>query len=68
MTDKIKIEKGIPLPDLSRKYPFDKMKVGDSFFTEKAHLTGSVICAQNRTGFKFKSKFMDGGTRVWRIE
>jgi hypothetical protein len=64
----IKIEKNIPMPNFSRtKYPFDQMKVGDSFFASKPTLGSSIMSAEARTGFSFKSKFQDGGTRVWRV-
>jgi len=69
MTKNIKIEKGIPIPEFSKsKYPFDQMKVGDSFFALKPNLGSSMMNAQARNGFKFKSKYQDGGTRVWRVE
>jgi len=65
----IKIDKGIPIPELKRtKYPFDLMNIGDSFFAPKPNLTASIQCAHARTGFKFTSKFENGGTRVWRVE
>lgn len=65
----IKIEKGIPMPDFSRlKYPLDQMEVGDSFFVLKPTIASSIMSAEARTGFRFKSKYQDGGTRVWRVE
>lgn len=69
-----KVEKGIRLPKYHtapRKYPFDEMKVGDSFFIKGIHvssLDASRQLAEERTGFKFTARTMDGGARVWRIK
>lgn len=63
----IVIEKGIPLPTRARGgFPFAEMEVGDSFFIlgKKSIATKS---AETKLGFKFKSKAVDGGCRVWRI-
>jgi len=68
MTNKFKIEKGVPVPSFESKYPFSKMEIGDSFFAKKISLAGSITCAEARLGYKFKQKFIDGGTRVWRVE
>ena len=65
---KIEIEKEIPIPSFSRsKYPFEQMQVGDSFFAPVQSLSSSIMIAQSKTKFRFKSKFQDGGTRVWRV-
>ena len=40
MTNKFKIEKGVPVPSFESKYPFSKMEIGDSFFAKKISLAG----------------------------
>lgn len=70
-----KIEKGIALPQCNRAgfYPWQKMKVGDSFFVKD--ITGQkVFSAASQFGkrqspkWKFSYRSMDGGIRVWRIK
>lgn len=73
----IKIEKNIPFPrytkngrSTNRKYPWEEMQVGDSFFSEKKATT--MVSAANhagkRLGMKFATKSENKGTRVWRIK
>ena len=73
------IEKNIEMEEIvrrSKKYPFDKMEVGDSFFVPcqpelKASKQASLLgcCRQKRlAGKKFSSRRCDGGFRIWRIE
>lgn len=63
----IAIEKGVPLPSRApkSKYPFAEMAIGDSFLASDVK-TVSTKAAAAQTGFKFKSKAVDGGCRVWR--
>jgi hypothetical protein len=71
--DEVKIEKNIPMPLSTRggsKYPFLRMDVGDSVFI--AGMTpagaGSITGhARRKAGFKFTSRAVEGGVRVWRI-
>ena len=72
------IEKGVPVPDTvkTRRYPFEEMEPGDSFFIETKDRGGArnsaMSCAcrfgkdQNpkRT---FCGRQVDGGVRVWRV-
>lgn len=65
------IEKSIPFPHEAKKYPFDEMDVGDSFFVpnkKSGAISGSKQIAQRRTGFKFVCRNVDGGVRVWRVK
>lgn len=76
------IEKGIPPPEDKPKtrnqYPFNEMKVGDSFFVpfredEDERVVRNKIGtaargARWRTGMKFVSRAVEGGVRVWRVE
>ena len=73
----IKIEKGIPFPrytkngrSTNRKYPWEEMEVGDSFFTEKkvGTMASAAGHAGERLGMKFATKSENNGTRVWRIK
>lgn len=64
----ISIDKSIPFPRRALKsvYPFAEMEIGDSFFVDEQ---GSVSTktAEDRLGFKFKTRRINGGCRVWRV-
>ena len=72
------IEKGIPTPELRAlavrrtKYPFAKMKIGDSFFVPNGKVnTISVSVAtfhKNNKPKRFTCRTVEGGIRVWRIK
>lgn len=70
------IDKHIPLPARTSKYPLFQMEVGDSFFvaakTNKHKLQVAVCLAaircRDRTGWRFKTQQVDGGIRCWRTE
>jgi hypothetical protein len=75
MSRMLTIDKNIPMPEWlmgrNAKYPFAHMEVGDSFFIpgKTAYaIGGAVHNASKRTKYKFVSRTMDGGARVWRIE
>lgn len=71
------IEFGVPLPDKAlygktRKYPFDSMKVGDSFSFPDEHRK-NVGAAAGYYGRKYGRRFVtacvgDGMARCWRYE
>lgn len=68
-----KIEKGIEIP--ARKwgkkgieFPFSKMDVGDSFFTDKKYHVVVASKCSNKLGMKFMSRAVDGGFRIWRVQ
>ena len=92
MTD-YKIETNIPIPPsrdytnarrisacrVPRKYPFHKMKVGDSFYCEEINVRYAAFTYGKGRGIKFtvrkvqektlgKHKIILQGLRVWRIE
>lgn len=66
------IQKGIPLPPkkiTNTKYPWDKLKVGDSFVVE-GRTNGRQLCIQaglSRSPKRFESRVIDGVCRVWRV-
>jgi hypothetical protein len=72
------IEKGIPAPDLRlvrkklAKYPFAKMRVGDSFFSildSTKRISPSIAAFYKKNPTKrFTCRKVEGGTRVWRIK
>lgn len=72
----IRIEKGVPIPTKTnegrpRIYPFDELKVGESFFVNgktAGFISGSRDQAQRRTGFVFAARTVEGGVRVWRTK
>jgi hypothetical protein len=65
----IKIESGIPMP---AKFPFAKMKIGDSFLIPVGVNKSTVSVYANRhakkTGTKFTVRKTPDGYRCWRIE
>lgn len=77
---KIKIEKGIPVPNKNLKiqYPFDEMEVVDSFFIDSNNMDINKLqikIATKATYYKsrinnkvkFTCKKVDNGVRCWRI-
>ena len=71
----IKIDKNVPIPpdrlSRGRKYPWDELEVGDSFFVEgKKFEPLRVSAAQigKAKARKFIARQVDGGVRVWRVE
>lgn len=73
MTD-LKIEKDVPLPPRSsgdsKKSVLWRMSVGDSVLVTDA--SQSVVAARaksvaNRSGYKFATRKVEGGVRVWRV-
>ena len=77
-----KVDKNVPLERKKKvhtRFPFDKMKVGDSFYIPKkdqlqSAAVASVYAAANSynktfsTRIKISTRKDDGGLRVWRIE
>ncbi len=66
----MKIDKGIPVPARHNRYPWDRMKIGDSFFVKNAdkHNVSSAASLRGRHyGEKYTCRSIDGGVRVWRI-
>ncbi len=67
----VQIDRGVPL-DTSRyvRYPFAKMKVGDSFFVEietKRVASAASKYRRKHLDYRFAVRKVSGGTRVWRI-
>lgn len=75
MSDEIKIDHNVPPPvgRIRGKYPWNKMKKGDSFFAPTPFLGGIATAAAYRigNGCKFITKTVTErgvkGKRVWRI-
>lgn len=69
---KLEIEKGQPIPK-HKRYPFEKMEIGDSMFFENLR---EVESAQNAAysyaklrdnGFRTTRRKLEDGYRLWRI-
>lgn len=64
----------VPLPEKTRggpkRYPFDKMKVGDSFFAAitTVELASAAQYWGRKLGRKFTCRKEGTGARVWRIK
>ena len=65
------------MPSKGRKYPFQQMKVGDSFFIEtkgideayKAAASAvSMFKKRNQPRWRFAVRRVPGGVRVWRTD
>jgi hypothetical protein len=78
----IKIEANIPLPPKARstgtapKFPFAALAIGDSFLApttaknakaRRRVLSCLMIYHAKKTGFRYASRKVDGGIRIWRI-
>ena len=69
---KLKIEKEIKIPRVKR-FPFDKMEIGDSLFfeeltqVESAQNAGHQYGKTHKNGFKMTRRKVDNGYRLWRI-
>ncbi len=71
--DMIEIDRGIPLPPVRRKtpWPFDKMKVGDSFFIDASRgvAVKAAIQLRHRKGAeRYATRKKEHGVRVWRVK
>jgi hypothetical protein len=74
----MKIEKGIPCPYFGRvdglKYPFERMKVGDSFLISKEIAHFNVrnaywqLMHRKHLDWKFTIRKTAKGFRCWRIK
>ena len=73
----IKIDKNIPMPNSGKKnverskYPFSRMKVGDSFFAPCKMWTISASVGKYNKALapkRFSARSIDGGVRVWRVK
>jgi hypothetical protein len=75
--DEIVIESNIPMPGKfgirTAKYPFKKMKIGDSFYFEGMHRTtiyqyAKSFAKRNNLSWKFATRQENKGHRIWRIK
>jgi len=67
----VKIEKGVPIPKSKAdlKWPWDKLKVGESFLFPIELLASARSQAYSygkKLGRHFTTRTVDGGARVWR--
>ena len=71
------IESGIPMPrKRGSKYPWAAMKIGDSFFVpdrpgvRRNPIRAGASIQTRKSGYKvkYKTRKVDGGMRVWRVE
>lgn len=70
----IDIDKDIPIPQRKTrksKYPFPYLEIGESFLMEGSSngFAQSRIAYIKKTGcpYKFTTRTVEGGVRVWRI-
>ena len=76
--DKIKVEKGIPLPrSNASKYPWKDLEIGDSFFCpgKKISQVNATMCPIDYRGkrkFAARTRTLEDdneeGVRIWRIK
>jgi hypothetical protein len=70
----VRIDSDVPVPPRHyHVYPWERLKVGDSFGIADCRDAGTIRCLASRMGNKLSRKFsvriMYGGTvRVWRVE
>lgn len=73
---KIVIEKNVPIPNTKGrklKYPFDKMKIGDSFKLKNVPKNTILNAAKSwakrqKNKYEFTIRYINGATRIWRIK
>lgn len=71
----IVIEKGIPVPQMKGRPKsemtliFEAMQPGDSFFVKmnRTKLHGQLSYMRRKNGFKFATRTIEDGVRVWRL-
>jgi hypothetical protein len=67
------IEKNIPIPGARSQntiWPFRQMEVGDSVLVPEERADNARVIAsrvKKTDGFRFTSRKVEGGTRIWRI-
>jgi hypothetical protein len=67
--EEFKIEKGVPIPQPSMKrWPFDKMEIGDSFFSADKKVQSAAHSWAGINQAKMTVRKVEGGFRVWRIK
>lgn len=65
------IEKNVPVPEERTRYPLGKMEVTDSFLAmgKAAYSARSAAHKYGKNhGKKFKTRTVEGGMRIWRVE
>lgn len=77
MAERIGVDHDVPIPVGAKskrgrppKYPWADLEVGDSFFVKgKRPIDLGEITQRmaRRTGFRFITRTVQGGVRVWRI-
>ncbi len=72
MSTEFSVERGVPIPPLRnpKKYPWDSMDIGDSFFIPniKSNAAGAYSAHRAKMGEKHTVRTVDGGVRIWRIK
>ena len=71
----ITIEKNIPIPSpagrgRAKRFPFDEMEVGDSFFASgvsRTTMSSKFAEYHKHTSKRFTARSQEGGARYWRI-
>ena len=76
----MKIENNIPIPKKIANYPikynFKNMKVGDSIFFNRMNNkkrcsvfnSAKYFCKVRKLNWKFTTRTVEGGIRIWRIK
>ena len=68
MVKKIKIESDIPMPTRSSRYPWDILKVGESFKVNGRSNPRQLakMASKRRAPKKFEARMVHGVNRIWR--
>ena len=62
------IEKDIVIPGTKKKYPWNDMEIGDSFFVPEADAKGVSSSHRKHYGEEHVTRRVDGGIRIWRTK
>lgn len=73
MSEEIKIEKNIPIPSSGKKAlviaeAFEKMEIGDSFFSDLTTTNNVRTSFHRDTSKRFISRKEGSGRRYWRVK
>jgi len=63
--------KRVPIPSSRYKYPWQRMKIGDSFFVKgktAQQFGGHIAHAGKHYHMTFTTRTVNGGLRVWRVK
>ena len=62
------IEKDVPIPATTKKYPWNDMNVGDSFLVPDGETKGMSATHRRKHREEHVTRKVEGGIRIWRTK